>query len=79
MSKLNQNFKVQHYLTLKVDPYHRKGIKDRQTDKQTDGRTDRQTNVKGYSYICPVANDKYKIFSFIGCIYPVNMTSPDIH
>ena len=50
MSKLNQNFKVQHSLTLKVDPYHRKGIKDRQTDKrtkrqtdgQTDGRTDRR-------------------------------------
>ena len=46
MSKLNQNFKVQHSLTLKVDPYHEKGIKDRQTNKrtnrQTDGQTDRQ-------------------------------------
>ena len=44
MSKLNQNFKVQHYLTLKVDPYHRKGIKDRQTDKRTNRQTDGQTD-----------------------------------
>ena len=52
---------------------------DPQTKPVKNSQTDRQTNVKGYSYICPVANDKYKIFSFIGCIYPVNMTSPDIH
>ena len=45
MSKLNQNFKVQHYLTLKVDPYHRKGIKDRQTDGQTDRRMSKDTHI----------------------------------